>query len=86
MSDVIVQTVRATEVVSVPKYSILNLGQDEVECLLALMHCQLSDPENSPLAGLKHQLDIMVLYWENMRGSTDMRGALADKYAQFVKG
>ena len=85
MSDVIVQTVRATEVVSVPKY-ILTLGQEEAECLLALIYCQLSDPERSPLVELRNQLDIMVTHWEGARGNIDMREVLADRYAQFVKG
>ena len=86
MSEVIVQTVRTTEVVSVPTYSILNLGQEEAECLLALIYCQLSDPERSPLVELRNQLDAMVLHWENAHGSVDMREVLADRYAQFVKG
>lgn len=85
MSDVIVQTVRTTEIVSVPKY-ILTLGQEEAECLLALMYCNLRDANRSPLADLNHQLDTMVTHWENMRGSTNMREVLADRYAQFVKG
>lgn len=85
MSGVIVQAARTTEGVKAQEY-ILNLSQEEAECLLVLIHCQLSDPNNSPLKDLRDQLDTMVTYWEGMRGNADMHEVLADRYAQFVKG